>query len=78
MSWFELRRGEFNIWAYGLQALSSGKSSLDYRVRNRSDVGGIILALLGGLSEDLEDCIKNGKYTDLHNYVMLRLKLAIR
>ncbi|ETS79010.1 hypothetical protein PFICI_08863 [Pestalotiopsis fici W106-1] len=57
MAWFEMRRGEFNIWAFGLQALSSGKSSLDYRVRNRSDVSGIIVALLGGLSEDLEDCI---------------------
>ncbi|KAF7530970.1 hypothetical protein G7054_g9333 [Neopestalotiopsis clavispora] len=61
MAWFEMRRGEFNIWAYGLQALSSGKSSLDYRVLLRHDVKGIILALLGGLAEDLEDCIKIGK-----------------
>ncbi|KAF3000402.1 hypothetical protein E8E14_001436 [Neopestalotiopsis sp. 37M] len=53
-----MRRGEFNIWAYGLQALSSGKSSLDYRVRFRKDVQGVILALLGGLSQDLEDCIR--------------------
>lgn len=60
-SWFEMRRGEFNLWAYGLQALSAGKSSLDYRVRNRSDIGGILQALLGGLAEDLEDCLTIGK-----------------
>jgi hypothetical protein len=58
-----MRRGEFNIWAYGLQALDSGKSSLNYRVIYRSDIGGILLALLGGLSDDFEGCLGIGKDT---------------
>lgn len=67
LAWFEMRRGDFNLWVYGLQALGTGKSSLDYRVRNRRDVRDIILALLRGLSQDLKDCIDIGESFQGHS-----------
>ncbi|KAK8115457.1 hypothetical protein PG984_011959 [Apiospora sp. TS-2023a] len=56
--WLQTRQGEFNLWAYGLQALSTSKASLDHRVRGRDDVRMIILGLLSALCEDLQECLR--------------------
>ncbi|KAH7311136.1 hypothetical protein BKA65DRAFT_356292, partial [Rhexocercosporidium sp. MPI-PUGE-AT-0058] len=57
--WIENRLGDFNLWAAGIRASSTGHSSLDYRVRHRLDVKDVIVGLLNGLKESLEKCLLN-------------------
>ncbi|KAK8104731.1 uncharacterized protein PG998_011764 [Apiospora kogelbergensis] len=56
--WLQMRQAEFNLWAYGLQALGTSKASLDHRVRDRNDVRHIILGLLSALCQDLRQFIR--------------------
>lgn len=61
LEWIENRQGDFNLWASSLKATSSGgRSSLDYRVRDRPDVKGVICELLDGLLESLEQLVTIG------------------
>lgn len=55
---FERYCADFKLWIFGLKASSTGKASLDYRVRQRADVRAIICDLLDGLSETLQSCIE--------------------
>lgn len=52
--WFECRLADFNVWASSVQAFTTGRSSFDYRLRERQDVRGTVCDLLGGLAQTLE------------------------
>lgn len=58
LGWVERCQADFNLWTYGLKATSTGKSSLDYRVREREDVRNVICDLLDGLAESLQSCLE--------------------
>jgi hypothetical protein len=60
LDWFETRQGEFNLWAASLKAVGIGRSSLDYRLRDRPEVQELICDLLGGLLEALTSLLKSG------------------
>jgi hypothetical protein len=64
LSWVEHGQADFNLWVYGLSATSTGKSSLDYRVRQREDLSNMICDLLDGLEESLQDCLAQGIVND--------------
>jgi hypothetical protein len=59
--WLDTARAEFNLWSFGLNASHSGRSSLDYKVRQWPDLRDIITDLLDGLDESLEECLDPGK-----------------
>ncbi|KAK1704937.1 hypothetical protein BDP67DRAFT_532235 [Colletotrichum lupini] len=52
--WVEDCQANFNIWAASIKAKSSGKSSLDHRVKDRKDVSRVICNHLDGLLGALE------------------------
>ena len=58
--WLESGRAEFNLWSLSLNASHSGRSSLDYKIRQRPDLQEIIADLLDGLDESLEECLDPG------------------
>ncbi|KXH69684.1 hypothetical protein CSAL01_12615 [Colletotrichum salicis] len=58
--WVEDCQANFNIWAASIKAKSSGKSSLDHRVRDRKDVSRVICDYLDGLLEALERILEIG------------------
>jgi len=58
LGWVERCQADFNLWTYGLKADSTGKSSLDYRVREREDVRNVVSDLLDGLAESLYSCLE--------------------
>ncbi|KAF2464373.1 uncharacterized protein BDR25DRAFT_96892 [Lindgomyces ingoldianus] len=58
LGWVERCQADFNLWTYGLKATSTGKSSLDYRVREREDVRNVICDLLDGMAESLHRCLE--------------------
>jgi hypothetical protein len=58
LGWVEKCQADFNLWSYGLKAASTGKSSLEYRVREREDVRNVICDLLDGLAESLQYCLE--------------------
>jgi hypothetical protein len=58
LEWFENRQGEFNLWAASLKAVSIGKPSLDYRLRDRPEIRETICDLLEGLSEALTSLLQ--------------------
>lgn len=60
VDWFETQQGVFNIWAAGLKATKLNRASLDHRVRYRDDIRELICALLEGLAESLEKCMRTG------------------
>jgi len=64
LNWVEKCQADFNLWAYGLKAISTGKSSLDYRVRQREDVRGVICDLLDGLADSLQNCLEASSEPD--------------
>lgn len=51
--WFENRLADLNLWAAGLGVFKTGHASLEYRLRLRPDVYGIISELLEELQEAL-------------------------
>jgi hypothetical protein len=60
--WLVTGFAEFNLWSFGLNASHSGRSSLDYKVRQRPDLQEIIVDLLDGLDESLEECLNPGRF----------------
>ena len=61
LKWIGTGHADFNLWAWGLNATSTGKSSLDSRLSQRADVLGVICDLLDGLAETLRDSLIQGK-----------------
>lgn len=55
-AFFHSSYGEFNIWCFGIKATASGKSSLDYRLRNHVDAQEEICGLLLDLANSLRSC----------------------
>ncbi|CZR58258.1 uncharacterized protein PAC_08149 [Phialocephala subalpina] len=49
-------QGDFNLWCSGIRAISTGKSSLDYRLRNHHDVREAVCDLLTSLATSLTKC----------------------
>lgn len=61
LDWLEDRLGEFNLWSVGIKADSTGRASLDHRVRTRPDIREVICDLLDGLCEALEASEEDGR-----------------
>lgn len=55
--WAENRLADFNLWAMGAGALSTGKASLDHRLRANPEAHTILLNLLLMLRILLQKCI---------------------
>lgn len=60
--WLEDRAADFTWWFHGLKAQKTGRSSLDYRLRNRPDIQRIISGLLDGLVSAMEALLQSGPY----------------
>lgn len=60
-NWFEEREVDFCWWIYGLRADKRGHSSLDYRLRERSDIRNIVVSLIGGISAALDEWLHYGE-----------------
>ncbi|KAM0550337.1 hypothetical protein ACHAPJ_009008 [Fusarium lateritium] len=58
--WFEDRAADFAWWAHGLKAQKTGRSSLDYRLRDRLDIKRVIAGLLDSLALALKDYLQPG------------------
>lgn len=58
--WFEDRAADFVWWSYGLKAQKNGRSSLDYRLRDRPDIQKVIAGLLDSLAQALKECLQPG------------------
>ncbi|KAG4263049.1 hypothetical protein FPRO03_10412 [Fusarium proliferatum] len=59
--WFEDRAADFAWWAHGLKAQKTGRSSLDYRLRERLDVKRVIAGLLDSLALALKEYLQPDK-----------------
>lgn len=57
----------FYWWSLGIGAAKTGRSSLDYRVRTRKDVRGVLIGLLDSLKISLLCCIELGKCATRHS-----------
>jgi len=68
--WIENKLGDFNLWSVGIRASSTGHSSLDYRVRDRPDIKGVIVGLLDGIKSALAQCLAIGKVSSSEEYLM--------
>ncbi|KAH6714000.1 hypothetical protein BKA61DRAFT_54382 [Leptodontidium sp. MPI-SDFR-AT-0119] len=55
VEWFENRLADLNLWAAGLGASKIGHASLEYRLRDRSDVCEVIQGLLEELHDALSE-----------------------
>ena len=55
-AFFHSSYGEFNIWCFGMKAIASGKSSLDYRLRDHVKAQEEIRGLLLDLANSLGSC----------------------
>ncbi|UNI19461.1 hypothetical protein JDV02_005643 [Purpureocillium takamizusanense] len=62
--WFEDRAADFTWWANGLNAQKTGRSSLDYRLRDRPDIQKVISGLLDSLNLALKEYLRNGPNED--------------
>jgi hypothetical protein len=60
--WLDDRQADFNWWAYGINADKIGRSSLDYRVRERPDIKRVFLGLLEGIALALTESQRIGLY----------------
>lgn len=68
--WLEISSSDFNCWSSGLNASHSGRTSLDYKLRQRPDIKEIITGLLDCLDDSLEEyfddspeeCLGSGKF----------------
>ncbi|UPK96304.1 hypothetical protein LCI18_007239 [Fusarium solani-melongenae] len=56
--WFEDRAADFVWWSHGLKAQKTGRSSLDYRLRDRPDIQKVIAGLLDSLAQALKECLQ--------------------
>ncbi|KAF5612420.1 chitin synthase activator [Fusarium subglutinans] len=59
--WFEDCAADFAWWAHGLKAQKTGRSSLDYRLRERLDVKRVIAGLLDSLALALKEYLQPDK-----------------
>ncbi|KAF5636080.1 chitin synthase activator [Fusarium sp. NRRL 52700] len=59
--WFEDCAADFAWWAHGLKAQKTGRSSLDYRLRERLDVHRVIAGLLDSLALALKGYLQPDK-----------------
>ncbi|RSL67720.1 hypothetical protein CEP54_003102 [Fusarium duplospermum] len=59
--WFEDRAADFVWWSHGLKAQKTGRSSLDYRLRDRPDIQKVIAGLLDSLAQALKECLQPEK-----------------
>ncbi|KPM38487.1 hypothetical protein AK830_g8089 [Neonectria ditissima] len=57
--WFEDRAADFAWWSHGLKAQKTGRSSLDYRMRNRPDIQKVIAGLLDSLILALKEILQS-------------------
>lgn len=55
--WIGKRLADFNLWAAGIRASTTGHASLDHRVRDRPDVKNVLLGILGTTKESAEQCL---------------------
>ncbi|PHH68806.1 hypothetical protein CDD82_260 [Ophiocordyceps australis] len=55
--WFEDRAADFAWWAHGLKAQKRGRSSLDFRLRERPDIQKVVADLLESLAFALMECL---------------------
>ncbi|EEU40993.1 uncharacterized protein NECHADRAFT_99311 [Fusarium vanettenii 77-13-4] len=62
--WFEDRAADFVWWSHGLKAQKTGRSSLDYRLRDRPDIQKVIAGLLDSLAQALKDCLQPDDHED--------------
>jgi len=53
--WLENRQADFNLWASGIKATATGRSSLDYRVRCWPETSKAICSYLDGIRDLLHD-----------------------
>ncbi|KAH7460528.1 hypothetical protein FOMA001_g19542 [Fusarium oxysporum f. sp. matthiolae] len=58
--WFEDRAADFAWWSHGLKAQKPGRSSLDYRLRDRPDIQKVISGLLDSLALALREYSQPG------------------
>lgn len=58
--WVEDRAADFAWWSHGLKAQKHGRSSLDYRLRDRPDIQKVIAGLLDSLALALREYSKPG------------------
>jgi len=54
-SMFAEESGRFRIWSGNIGAHKTGRSSLDYRIRENPNLERVVLNLLGDLKRTLED-----------------------
>lgn len=59
--WLEDRAADFAWWSHGLKAQKTGRSSLDFRLRNRLDIQKVISGLLHSLFSALEEYLRSCK-----------------
>jgi hypothetical protein len=59
--WIGERLVDFNLWAAGIRASTTGHSSLDYRIRERPDVKSVLVGLLSTVRESAEGCLHKGE-----------------
>lgn len=59
--WLEDRAADFAWWSHGLKAQKTGRSSLDFRLRNRLDIQKVISGLLHSLFSALEEYLHSCK-----------------
>ncbi|KAK3361563.1 hypothetical protein B0T24DRAFT_641866 [Lasiosphaeria ovina] len=52
--WMDDRSADFNVWGFSIKADATGRSSLDYRLRNWPEVRSIVVGLLKSLSHCLK------------------------
>ncbi len=57
--WAENRMADFNLWAAGAGALTTGKASLDHRLKTDPQTHRIVTNLVLILEALVEDCITN-------------------
>lgn len=58
--WLEERQIDFNWWVHCLKANKAGHSSLDFRLRKRPDIRSVILGLISGICNALDECLRSG------------------
>lgn len=56
--WVRSAQGDFNLWCAGINATTTDKSSLDYRLRTRQDVSDTVRDLLQAMVEAIGRCEK--------------------
>ena len=69
LDWLENRQGDFNLWACATNAITFGKSSLDFKVRGRPDVRDALSDLLSALEGALAEYKLPGRM--LHYFSMI-------